>query len=277
MLATFSIAYTRLRQWGYPGGPPITVTTTSTTTTTSSTTDPDSLTWTTDTYTVTPPWNEPINFETETTTDPVFVPTSATTPNNVLTTENSTTTEEGGTPHADIPVFTPYPDAIVGHVLHTKFWPKYNDEALISHADDRVREQGRATSTVDGPNVGEDGAATVSILSSGPHEKTGFPIGNSVESYQGFKTVEVHIRQIHISIPDTDGNVLVQDWGATTGEWGLLYTERNIEKLKIIEWATVGSSSWQIDFYFRTKRYSKRVHRVSTYVHVAWHDSCESS
>jgi hypothetical protein len=55
---------------------------------------------------------------------------------------------------------------------HLKFIPRYNDNALIEHADDQIRDPDE---TVDGE----------------PHEQPGFPIGDAIKSYGGFLTVEI--------------------------------------------------------------------------------------
>ena len=263
----FSKVKITLRPWAVPGPRlRVWVTTTSTTVSTSTTTDPNNF----DSTTSNPSTTTTTYYLSTTTTPPLF-----------------------GDPGA--PTFTPYPGSATRHLLHTKFWPKYNDNKFISHADDRVRKQGTATSSL------------AELALSPPHESTGHPIGSAIESYQGFKTVEVWIRQIHIGIPEdmdlnyacTDympgsliypghpyhpnkGDVIVQAWnsdednpdGAGTGLWQQLYYERPIEELKVIEWETTGSSEFQLDFYFRAAMNSPFHHRVSSFVHVAWHDSC---
>jgi len=147
-----------------------------------------------------------------------------------------------------------------------KFWPQFNDENLISHADDRIRQEGRSTTVL-----------SSSASSESPHETTGHPIGNSIESYQGFETVEVWLRQIDLSPPDAEGNTTVTDIESTdipTGKWTQLYTEQKIEKLKIVEWQTKGSSTWQLQFRFRTVLASANYVSVYQFAHVAWHDTC---
>ena len=225
-----------------------------------------------------------LQFATDTTTTPIAAP--STTEYVVAPTTQYwttvTTVSNPDAPGATYPAYAPPENAVKSFLLHTKFWPKYNDENLISHADDQIRQQYTAT------------ASLSELVSSPPHESTGFPVGNAVESYQGYKTVEVWIRQVHLGWPDTEGNCQSTPHGydsdtglgAGTGEWKQLAAEQNIEKLKLVEWATAGSSTWELQFLFRTKTggYFNGLMDsegngpgiVRQYVHVAWHDSCTS-
>lgn len=56
--------------------------------------------------------------------------------------------------------------------FHVKYVPRFNDNALIEHADDQVNDP---RETVEGE----------------PHEAPGFPIGGAIKAYGGFATVEV--------------------------------------------------------------------------------------
>ena len=326
MLATFSIAYTRLRQWGAPGQPHTITPLPAEPPPSYETTDPVNITYTSGT-TYTPAWVPPTYVTPEPFPGPGGEPPPdegaptiemnkgiETTPNMGTHTWTETKTtprqgapggwagagDSGNTNRGPLREWNPYPDAISTVVLHTKFWAKMNASIQVSHADDRIRKQGTATSSL------------AALVNSPPHESTGHPIGNSIESYQGFKTAEIWIRQISIGTPSgvdlnyactdylegnllppghvyypqtTDshgGNVVVQPWGSSeaepygtgTGLWQQLYYERPIEELKVIEWETTGSSEWQLDFFFRSAMNSAFFHRVPTFVHVSWHGRC---
>jgi hypothetical protein len=84
--------------------------------------------------------------------------------------------------------------------FHLKFFPRYNDNALIEHADDQVVDP---RETVDGE----------------PHEAPGFPIGGAIKSYCGFATVEVFKDPLGV-------------FDSTTR----IFTERPIEELKMLNW-----------------------------------------
>lgn len=100
--------------------------------------------------------------------------------------------------------------------FHVKFIPRYNDNALIEHADDQV---------VDPRETVEDGE---------PHEVPGFPIGNAIKSYGGFATVEV--------FRNPEGT-----FDASTR----IYTERPLEELKLVNWDPFVAGASHLVFRFR--------------------------
>lgn len=99
--------------------------------------------------------------------------------------------------------------------FHLKFIPRYNDNALIEHADDQIRDPDQ---TVDGL----------------PHEAPGFPIGDAIKSYGGFATVEVFL--------DPEGI-----FDASTR----IYDERPIEQLKLLNWDPFTAGDYNIVFRLR--------------------------
>ena len=106
-----------------------------------------------------------------------------------------------------------------------KLVPRFNDGRLIQHADDQVN---------DGSELGGE-----------PHEVVGYPIGDSVESYQGYLTVEVYREGV------------------------LLYGEQLCEKLKVISFmAIVGRNTWLV-FRLRTAWSSTNFADVDAYVYAA--------
>lgn len=83
------------------------------------------------------------------------------------------------------------------------------------------------------------------------HENPVTVIGNAIESYQGFATVEVWL------------------WDY------LLYTERPIEQLKVVNWPSACLyTTEQLTFRFRTKSLSADYVDVTQYVRVVFHDNC---
>ena len=110
-----------------------------------------------------------------------------------------------------------------------KIVPGYNDESMVQHADDQIN---------DGTGTGD------------AHENTRVPIGDAIESYQGFKTVEVL----------KDGSPL--------------YSEMNCEALKTITWTPVVSGLVTLTFRLRTKLASAYYVDVTQYVYIAEHENC---
>lgn len=99
--------------------------------------------------------------------------------------------------------------------FHLKFFPRYNDNALIEHADDQVVDP---RETVEGE----------------PHEAPGFPIGNAIKSYCGFATVEV-FRNPEGTF---DASTRIRD-------------EMPIEEAKLINWDPFVAADSHLVFRFR--------------------------
>jgi len=153
---------------------------------------------------------------------------------------------------------------MVTNLFYTKFWPEYSDNRGI-HADDQfhdgtasvvrqlksneidtgnieVNQDGVTITPPLGPSVDEPYWAGVSnpdnIMS---------VIGNAIESYQGWKTVEVFK-------------------GCT-----LLYYERNIELLKWVSWDYgCFDTTEQIVFRMRSKRGSAYYKDYYYYARQVW-------
>lgn len=122
-------------------------------------------------------------------------------------------------------------------LLHVKFVPRYNDSAFIQHADDQIN---------DGTG---SGAA---------HENARTVIGSAIESYQGWKTVEV--------------------WKGATLHWSeldvLLYSERAIETLKTITWTPIETGMVRVTFRMRAETGSTHYTDYDQYVYIALHNTC---
>jgi hypothetical protein len=115
---------------------------------------------------------------------------------------------------------------------HLKFTPAWNDNVLIQHADDRINKT---------PDLG----------AYEPHESYGLPIGNCIESYSGYLTVEVY------SNPDTDRS-----------ENSLIVNEKNIEDLKVINLEPWEDGVYELVFRLRAKRGSPYYKEVTRFLRV---------
>lgn len=123
------------------------------------------------------------------------------------------------------------PSPAVG--LHVKFFPRYNDNFFVEHADDQI----------------DDGSK---MPEGEPHEVERFPIGDSIKPYGGFATLEVFLN------PDTD-------FGADT----LIFSEDAIEKFKIIPSSNFVEGDFaHYVFRFRSVAGSDHYVDVSQYVRV---------
>jgi len=112
--------------------------------------------------------------------------------------------------------------------LHVKIVPGRNDGDFIQHADDQINN-----GEVDTPD----------------HELPGNPIGETIESYQGFKTVEVF----------RNGS--------------RLYGEQLCEKLKVVA-CHAEASLVQFVFRLRTALGSLYYVDVDQWVYISIHENC---
>jgi hypothetical protein len=116
---------------------------------------------------------------------------------------------------------------------HLKFTPKWNDNVFVQHADDQINNTPEQAST------------------SEPHESYGVPIGEAIESYSGYLTVEVW------SNPDTDFS---EDF--------LITPETNIEEVKVINLEPWEDGVYELVFRLRTARGSEYYEEVVRYLQV---------
>ncbi|UCG53572.1 MAG: hypothetical protein JSW58_08440 [Candidatus Latescibacterota bacterium] len=133
-------------------------------------------------------------------------------------------------------------------LLHIKIVPRYNDEELVQHADDQIN--------------------TGTTITGEPHEVPGFPIGNAVESYQGFLTCEIFWETIET---DTDGEPDTD----LTGDGLIVYAaEALCETQKIIEIDPAPSGFLHFVFRLRTAWGSSDYIDIDQYVYIASHAAC---
>jgi hypothetical protein len=118
--------------------------------------------------------------------------------------------------------------------VHLKFTPKWNDNIFVQHADDKVVN-------TDATNL-EGGE---------PHESGGIPIGEAIECYSGYLTVEV------FRDPDTDRS---PDF--------ILFPETPIEQIKLIKWDPWVDGTFEIVFRLRAVAGSEFFEEVVRYVRV---------
>ena len=120
---------------------------------------------------------------------------------------------------------------------------------MIQHADDQI----------------SDG----SVLAGEPHEVAGYPIGNAIESYQGYATVEVFMERGDYS---TDGFTAIVDTDGSGLQ--LLYSERLCEQLKIVTWDPLRTELVHLVFRLRAAMGSVRHKDVDQYVFTVFHSEC---
>jgi hypothetical protein len=118
--------------------------------------------------------------------------------------------------------------------IHLKVTPKLNDPYQVQHADDQIE------------------ANVISIPSSlAPNEYPGVPIGDAIESYSGYKTIEV------FKDPDVDRS---DDF--------LIHVEQPIEGLKFIRWDPWVEETAEVVFRLRASTGSAIFREVIRYVRV---------
>lgn len=103
-----------------------------------------------------------------------------------------------------------------------------------------------------------------------PHEVAGNPIGNAIESYQGFATCDIFYERLYL---DTDFTPILDTDGTPIGEGYQQYAEEApIEQHKVIEFEVEETTFYR--FRFRLKALSGSSHTISEYqyVMVAAHD-----
>ena len=115
---------------------------------------------------------------------------------------------------------------------HLKFTPAWNDNVLIQHADDQINNT---------PNVGDYE----------PHESFGVPIGNCIESYSGYLTVEVFAN------PDAERT-----------ENSLIVNETDIQDLKVINLEPWEDGVYELVFRLRAKYSSPYYKEVTRFLRV---------
>jgi hypothetical protein len=116
--------------------------------------------------------------------------------------------------------------------FHLKILPRYNDNALIEHADDQVVDP---RETVEGE----------------PHEAPGFPIGDAIKSYGGWATVEV--------FRDPEGV-----FDASTR----IIPEQPIEDVKLVNWDPFVAGASHLVFRFRAAEGSATFVDVDQYARL---------
>ena len=117
--------------------------------------------------------------------------------------------------------------------MHVKFLPRYNDNMFIEHADDQINS---------GTTLDED---------YGPHEQTGYVIGDAIKPYGGFRTVEVF-----------------KDPDAGFSPEYVLFAERAIEELKMVNWTDLVAGSYRLVFRLRTAEGSEYYTDVEQFITV---------
>jgi hypothetical protein len=151
--------------------------------------------------------------------------------------------DDAGDSWTDLPEARPLIDLIINDWgvpveeaigLHLKVTPKYNDTFLVQHADDQI--ENNIVEVPDGTN---------------PNEFPGVPIGNAVESYSGYATVEV------FKDPDADRSLEF-----------LIHPEQPIEELKFLRWEPFVDETTEIVFRFRAAEGSAVFREVIRYVRV---------
>ena len=118
--------------------------------------------------------------------------------------------------------------------IHLKFTPALNDPYFIQHADDQIERN--LIEIPEGINA---------------HEFPGVPIGNAIESYSGWATVEV------FKDPDVD----------FSAEF-LIHAEQPIEELKFLRWQPWETGTFQIVFRLRSKEGSSNIILITRYVRI---------
>lgn len=73
--------------------------------------------------------------------------------------------------------------------MHIKIVPRYNDDELIQHADDQIHD-------------------STEVVGS-PHEVPGHPVGQAIESYQGFLTCEVWHEEVLVVDPYSGSGLVI--------------------------------------------------------------------
>lgn len=139
-------------------------------------------------------------------------------------------------------------------VCHIKIVPRYNDEFFIQHADDQIN---------DGSHIDFESEEEIKN-----HEIAIEVIGDAIESYQGFRTVEVFWEKIYV---DTDGEPDTDFSGSGLTQ---LYAEQRCERLKTIEITTPDPGMYHFVLRFRTKEGSSHYIDTHQYVYVVNHSDC---
>lgn len=116
---------------------------------------------------------------------------------------------------------------------HLKFTPKWNDNLFVQHADDAINIT---------PELASDAEQ---------HESYGVPIGEAIESYSGFDTVEVFAN------PDAGFN---EDY--------LVMSERKIEEAKVVNLEPWEAGLYRLVFRLRATRGSDYYKDVERYLRV---------
>jgi len=149
--------------------------------------------------------------------------------------------------------------------LHVKFIPKYNDPSLIQHGDDQISD-----GEIGAPFCAPDRFDLYSMW--GDHERRVNPIGNAIESYQGFKTVEVLVANVLIG-GETDGFEPLP--GLPVGAESTFSPEGPVEGCKMLWIETVTYPGFlRFRFRLRTEEASLSYVDVFQYVYVVGHDVC---
>jgi hypothetical protein len=117
---------------------------------------------------------------------------------------------------------------------HMKLTPKYNDPHFVQHADDQIENN-----ILEIPEGVE------------PHEFPGVPIGNALESYSGYDTVEV------FKDPDVARSIEF-----------LIHPEQPLEQLKFLQWDPYENGTFEIVFRLRAAEGSATYREVIRYVRV---------
>lgn len=150
-------------------------------------------------------------------------------------------------------------------MYHVKVVPRHNDGPFVQHADDQINDGSEIT-----------GAA---------HEVDGYPIGEAIESYQGFDTCEVYRELLTIDsstggewfVPkDTNGDYIVDAAGRPLGSGiELVYSERPVEQIKVLRFGPFSETQfWRYEFRLRVKAGAADYTVVDQYIYIVDVDNC---
>lgn len=193
----------------------------------------------------------------------------------------SATTPAGGNPTTQ-PPNPPIPVVARDWLyLHIKIVPRYNDEELIQHADDMIDDgTWREAGGIDSPasrgmrELINDPTGAYDTIFGNRHEVDLNPIGNAIESYQGWKTCEILYETITL---DGGGEWESDTDGTPIGGSGLIeYAEEALcETQKVIFIAGITETRfYHFVFRMRTEWASANYIDVDQYVLVVAHDAC---